>query len=64
VVEMGGALCGVSACGWGVYGKKRLGFLPGPWVVSVAAVGIKMTTTTPLYTAISPYTGIYTLRRV
>ena len=34
----GGALCGVSACGRGVYEKKRLGFLPGPWVVSVAAV--------------------------
>ena len=61
---MGGALCGVVACGWGVYGKKRLGGFPVFWVVEFAELKIKMTTTTPLYTAISPYTGIYTLRRV
>ena len=34
----GGTLCGVSACGWGVYSKMRLGCFPVSWVVSVCAV--------------------------
>lgn len=61
---MGCVLCGVVACGWGLWEKMRLGCFPVSWVVEFAELRIKMTTTTPLYTAIPSYTGIYTLRRV